>query len=404
MADITRKDWVAKTSEDQVAVADTIFAKLNKASKYAYQPGYTNSFIGVRSGAKPCNFFTVTPQKKATVLSIRVAQTADNDGLVEKVAKTGIKYNNGWYAISIGSSDGIDAIIPVLLQAETEFKKEKGEYSLTLHTEMPKENSEQAPILTMNKEGVLSGEFSVGGNKKIRFSKGNLQFNPKKCEFRFAEHQWDIIHHGNENIATNYDGWIDLFAFGTSGYMGCLPTETSLDSKNYPMESITDTKYDWGIYNPISNGGNKEGLWRVLTRYEWEYLFFSRPNSTKLCVKASVNGTTGIIILPDNFYEHRVNVPIDYARAGIGWTVNKYDLQQWKLLEEAGAVFLPCGGNRKGNTLSEYPTIVWCYQSSTILEMVEGQAKVGYASDFYYSWSKGSNYLGFSVRLIQDVK
>lgn len=49
MADITRKDWVAKTCEEQVAVADTIFAKLNKASKYAYQQGYTNSFIGVRS-------------------------------------------------------------------------------------------------------------------------------------------------------------------------------------------------------------------------------------------------------------------------------------------------------------------------------------------------------------------
>ena len=106
MADITRKDWVAKTGEEQVAIADAIFAKLNKASKYAYQQGYTNSFIGVRSGVKPCNFFTVIPQKKAALLSIRVQQSAENDKLVEQVSKSGVKYTNGWYAISFASAEG----------------------------------------------------------------------------------------------------------------------------------------------------------------------------------------------------------------------------------------------------------------------------------------------------------
>lgn len=458
MADITRKDWVAKTGEEQVAIADAIFAKLNKASKYAYQQGYTNSFIGVRSGVKPCNFFTVIPQKKATLLSIRVQQSAENDKLVEQVSKSGVKYTNGWYAISFASAEGLDVVIPILLQAEAEFKKEKGENALTLHEDVVEETNSTAqaeaelarqkaeaeaaqkelerikaetakaqaeaaaakvaaekaaaeaakakeeaakaaaeqskaekPAATTANKGVLPGLFSVAANKKVHFSMGNLQFNPKKYEFRFALRQYDRIGNDNTMIAPNYDGWIDLFGYGTSGYMGCEPTETST-SNQYPVTDINNTNYDWGVYNPISNGGNKEGIWRTLTSEEWNFLFSGRANAAKLRAEACVNGINGAIILPDDFYEHRVRVPFDSTPNNFAG--NTYDLSQWETLEAAGAIFLPCCGTRKGATMYSTLENTWRYWTSS------GST----STNAYFGSTTRESYYGLAVRLVQDVK
>ncbi len=42
----------------------------------------------------------------------------------------------------------------------------------------------------------------------------------------------------------------------------------------------TATFTDWGV-NQISNGGNKENLWRTLSKSEWIYLCFTRTNAEK---------------------------------------------------------------------------------------------------------------------------
>lgn len=253
----------------------------------------------------------------------------------------------------------------------------------------------EKPAATTANKGVLQGLFSVAANKKVRFSMGNLQFNPKKYEFRFALHQYDRIGNDNTKIAPNYDGWIDLFGYGTSGYMGCEPTETNTGNQ-YRQDDIANTNYDWGVYNPISNGGNKEGLWRTLTKGEWEFLFSGRANAAKLRAKACVNGINGAIILPDDFYEHRVRVPFDSTPDGFAG--NSYDLSQWATLEAAGAIFLPCCGTRKGATMYDTLENNGRYWTSS-----------GYTgTNAYYVYLLGSNtresYYGLAVRLVQDVK
>ena len=47
-------------------------------------------------------------------------------------------------------------------------------------------------------EGALPGEFSVSPTKKVRFSKGNLQYNTATETWNFAEKQYDII--GKDNV------------------------------------------------------------------------------------------------------------------------------------------------------------------------------------------------------------
>ena len=288
-------------------------------------------------------------------------------------------------------------------KAQAEAEKAKAAYAeARAETEKEKVTESKPTNSTLKWEnGVLPGLFSVGENKKVHFSMGNLQFHPKKYEWRFAEHQWDVIGDDNLKVTPNYDGWIDLFGYGTSGYMGCQPTETSRNEKHYPSGSIAGTNYDWGVYNPISNGGNKEGLWRLLTKEEADYLYNKRPFADKLRAKATVNNVKGYIILPDNFYDQRVRVPFDATP--YDYATNNYDKDMWDKFEELEAVFLPAAGYR-----DDYFSSAFSWK-----ERIETGGRIWLSDGFI--WTNGvygelgsyANYRSYnltSVRLVQVVK
>lgn len=143
---------------------------------------------------------------------------------------------------------------------------------------------------------LVKGEFTVARGKKVYFSRGNLQYQASTGTWRFAEHQWDMIGENNENISSDYDGWIDLFGWGTSGYNGKYPYMTSIENTDYGdgMNDIAVTDYDWGVYNKILNGGNKAGLWRTLTYSEWRYILNDRPHCENLYSKGCVDSPVTI--------------------------------------------------------------------------------------------------------------
>lgn len=148
MADVSRQSWIDNTSLENVRIADRVFVLLNQASEYVYAPGYTQSYIGVRSGNKPCNFFTVTPQKKDSVISIRVTQTAETDAAVKAASTDGtFQYKDGWYGVHLDPNGDYTPLIPVLLQAEKEFKKEKGDTALTKTSEWKEAANEMAELV-----------------------------------------------------------------------------------------------------------------------------------------------------------------------------------------------------------------------------------------------------------------
>ena len=243
---------------------------------------------------------------------------------------------------------------------------------------------------------ALPGEFSIndkGG--KICFSQGNLQFNPAKYEFRFAEKQYYFIGKDNEKIAPTYDGWIDLFGWGTSGFMGCQPTEVSDNASDYGPSTgdIAGTNYDWGVYNPITNGGNKEELWRTPTYEEWGYLIYRRPNASKLKVKCTVCGAEGLMLMPDDFWNNRLRIPLDITAENC--SVNTYNAEQWAQLEELGVVFMPVAGCRDKRE----------YRNSDGYWLGSGSACEFLITIccFYASASK-YKYIGCAVRLVKDVK
>lgn len=171
-------------------------------------------------------------------------------------------------------------------------------------------------------------------------------------------------------------------------------------------QDITGSNYDWGVYNAISNGGNKAGMWRTLTSSEWDYLFNSRTNAQYLWSCGTVNGVQGVIILPDNFSKP----------SSISWTpkanysTNNYTTDQWDTLQAIGAVFLPAAGSLNGTGIGGW-SINGAYWTSTShygttdRDYDDDCIRYAYALTCIGQWagvrSQALRYMGLSVRLVQ---
>jgi hypothetical protein len=190
--------------------------------------------------------------------------------------------------------------------------------------------------MAMPTKDVIARYLSICNGRRLIFSPGNLQYHPKNDEWRFAPHQWDNI--GKSNTLTNfknpeYDDWLDLFCWSAEG------TNSGLDIS----ADFSGNFVDWGN-NTIS--GYAPNTWRTMTIDEWKYLFNGRPNATDLRAAAQVNGVNGWIFLPDNWI---CPSGINFS-PGFGYANNIFNIEQWLQIEEAGAIFIPSAGIRRGGS------------------------------------------------------
>ena len=109
-------------------------------------------------------------------------------------------------------------------------------------------------------------KFSTSATTKIDFAPANLQYHCTQHIWRFAEHSYDIIGAANANISDSYNGWIDLFGYGTSG-VNYSPTLHTTTNSDYASGDIANTDNDWGIneiqsynYNVKNFALNKNGI------------------------------------------------------------------------------------------------------------------------------------------------
>lgn len=263
--------------------------------------------------------------------------------------------------------------------------------------------SRQSSVATTTIEGAIKAAFSVAEGKQVYFSQGNLQYQASTGWWRFAEHQYDVCdYNNNQNVSSSSTSWIDLFGWGTSGWSGsgaiCYqPWSTSKTNTDYYVggsyENNLTGEYanaDWGVYNKIVNGGNTAGIWRTLTKEEWDYLLFERNNASQLFSQGKVNNVTGFILLPDN-WDLSIISPYDW----------NFTIDDWNLMQTLGAVFLPWNGIRRGVGTGSigYPINECIYWSSS----------QGY---LYNSWGlrqdamiqQRERYSGGSVRLVRDIE
>ncbi len=210
-------------------------------------------------------------------------------------------------------------------------------------------------------EGAIVGVFSISASQKIYFSQGNLQYRASTNTWRFAENQYDYVGYDNSNISSSYNGWIDLFGWGTSGYdqgaVSYQPWSRSMTDSDYYAYGLYTFNLndqtgmaDWG-YNAICNGGNITNKWRTLTVDEWMYVLNCRITRSGIrYAKAQVNNVNGVILLPDDWSVGTYSIN-SYNTPEANFTTNVINLSNWNIIEDAGGVFLPAAGYRLGTTV-----------------------------------------------------
>ena len=298
--------------------------------------------------------------------------------------------------LDISSQKTIYVFLPPLSNNSLNMRLYGG-YGLSTYVE------KNAAAITLNRNKIntytnnsltFDHYFSISSSKRVIFSPGNLQWSRTNGTdtntthntatssqtgydygtWRFAKHQWDFVgchkNHtwgnvygvggnantkcSNDRIASDYKGWIDLFGWGTSGYKKKFPYMTSTTSTDYGdgKKNISNTNYDWGVYNAIDNPCIQTtyapGTWRTLTSAEWEYILFTRTTSSGIrYAKAVVNGVVGLILLPDD-WNASTYTPNSYNTTNAKFRTNIMSATQWLTLEGAGAIFLPTTLYRKG--------------------------------------------------------
>ena len=242
--------------------------------------------------------------------------------------------------------------------------------------------------------------FSVSAEKQVIFSPGNLQYHAENDVWRFAENQTDYVGAENQNISATYNGWIDLFGWGT----GNVPTQY------LPTPQFYASFTDWGT-NPI--GDDAANTWRTLTADEWMYLFCSRNNAADLFALGTVNDINGTILLPDDWTTPAGVTFTASTAKGLTWdetslqysnsnadnfSHNTYTAEQWSKMEQAGAVFLPASGYRASTSVldADYNGHYWSSTNSTVYSVYFSKDELIPQED-----SVILSY-GLAVRLVRD--
>ena len=267
----------------------------------------------------------------------------------------------------------------------------------------------QAPI------GAINGLFSVSATQQVWFSQGNLQYigSASVPYWKFAENQWDYLGATTGQNSSDHNVDRDLFGWGTSGWYNGSTYYMPFDVEDaYPSyyqygpsgEYDLTGEYanaDWGVYNPISNGGNVAGQWRTLTNSEWGYVLFSRTTPSGIrFAKAVVNDVNGVIVLPDDWVGSIYTLSSINNREA-NYNNNIISASNWNsILQSHGAVFLPASGSRAGTSVL-YAGTNGYYWSTSYYNSYQSKA-IFFSNTQLKTGEPDFRYYGRSVRLVQD--
>ncbi len=209
--------------------------------------------------------------------------------------------------------------------------------------------------------GALSGIFTTSPDgKRVRFSKGSLYHvgDEASLGWAFEDNQYDFRTWAGFGAViggvsgTTPDGHVGLF------YWSKDAAAAFADDYDGQGSATSDVSFVDSIESIIGSG------WRLLSVSEWDYLTSGagdRKGKLGLAVirLPSSASVCGMVILPDDW-----SLPDGcgfVSGKAAGFESNAYDLQQWGLMENAGAVFIPASGYRYGSVVNDVGSYGECW-------------------------------------------
>lgn len=101
---------------------------------------------------------------------------------------------------------------------------------------------------------------------------------------------------------------------------------------------------------------------------EWNYLCYDRSEASSKLGLATItgvngdDGVVGLVLLPDTWIDPYSDAFV--PGADDGFSTNSYSVEQWRKMEQNGAVFLPAAGNRSSDSVFDIG-LQGCYWSSS---------------------------------------
>lgn len=440
-------DTINMSIAEMSVVQKTLYVELSglkENTTYSYYYEFANGFNSMRSATK--TFKTeaspVTPPEITlpTVVTAEVTEITSNsaqcggevtnDGGAE-VAERGICWSTNANPTlndsHIASGTGIGAFTAIMssLEVNTTYHvrayavNEAGTaYGLDREFTTPSGGgSGDAPI------GAINGLFTINDRgDQVYFSQGNLLYQASTNTWKFAENQWNFVGNdtlgnvhingikcNNEQISPSYDGWIDLFGWGTSGYPhGAVcyqPYSSSIEETDYFPYGLTNSNLydnsglaDWGN-NTICNGNNGNH-WRTLKLAEWDYILDRRETLSQIrFASARVNDVDGVLLLPDDWSESIYGLNNTNDSWYLDFNSNIIDENDWKVIEQYGAVFIPAAGVRRRLIVENLVISYWTstrYYSDVAFDLI-------YYDGIHFGTGGRPISYGLSVRLVQDA-
>ena len=255
--------------------------------------------------------------------------------------------------------------------------------------------------------GALEGEFSVGPNDKVRFSKGNLWYGKvgeeAKPALHFETNQWESIpiYEGKS------DGTMD--PNHVSHFTWANTVEKAISKNDYD----TDHLFCDEMHKQSVDGSAK--IYFALSKEEWYYLLKTRTmlnNKNRYSVATCPNSGVSI---ESNTYYGLFLYPDNYDGNEVGTTDGP---DTWDDINDAGIVFLPAAGDRNGDGVSfgylplpstKYDTFMGRYLTSSSRYEYDGEKNRFYINDIdFINDGAGTGTQdperGCSLRLVTDAR
>ena len=231
---------------------------------------------------------------------------------------------------------------------------------------------------------LLPGRFTVGSDKEVNFTKGNLYWDGSK--WAIEENQYDFSPHSSGYVS-NHVSLLFWTKDANNSYVSTY-SETGLTGVDHLFCDGSDDNHFLTI------GGNT-GLY-ALSFDEWKYLLNTRTNASTLYNSVSITVNDGddpiscLAIAPDKCIG-------EYSFVS---SKNSYTLEEYTAATAAGVLFLPKAGYRSNDNYGDSKSNFGFFWTST------PQAQNGKIFDFTDTSFAGSCTMGrsngCSIRLVKN--